>query len=128
MIKYIIFSIVSLNLFACSNECAVEIAGHQVRLADTIELNDSTYYLYTRTTGWQEKIIYFELYDSQPIFDECTEQPNIDSLYAIDYDDYSEEQYIHKIILQPEQAEKIKIIYTQNKDEGVSAYDVKFDR
>ncbi|PCH59950.1 MAG: hypothetical protein COC05_05725, partial [Gammaproteobacteria bacterium] len=109
--------------------CSFDIAGDQLRLADTINDNNKTYYLYTRTTGWNDKIVFFELYDKKPEFDECTYQPDIKKLYMIDYDDlpeYPERKYVEKMILQPDQPEKLKIIYTTDKTKGVeNVYDVK---
>ncbi len=111
------------------NDCSFDIAGDQLRLADSIEQNNKTYYLYTRTTGWQEKVIYFELYDKEPSFDQCTYRSNIDHLYMVAYDDYPEVKYVKEIILQPNLPEKLKIIYTKDKNEGIAnIYDVKFTR
>jgi len=101
-------------------------------ISQAINSDYKTYYLYTRTIGWQEKTIYFELYDKKPEFDECTYQPDIANLYSIDYDDYPENperKHIEKMILQPDQPEKLKIIYTTDKTKGVeNVYDVKFTR
>ncbi|PCH59480.1 MAG: hypothetical protein COC05_06785 [Gammaproteobacteria bacterium] len=120
---------------ACdSNDCrfGFGVAADQLRLADTINNNNKTYYLYTRTTGWNDKIVFFELYDQKPEFDPCTYQPDIEYLYTIDYEDYPENpkrKHIEKMILQPDQPEKLKIIYTTDKTKGVeNVYDVKFTR
>jgi len=120
---------------ACGqNECGfgIHIAGDQLKLADTINDNNKTYYLYTRTTGWQEKTVFFELYDQKPEFDQCTYQPDIKKLYMVAYEDFPENperKYVKKMILQPDQSEKLKIIYTTDKTKGVeNVYDVKFTR
>ncbi|PCH59479.1 MAG: hypothetical protein COC05_06780 [Gammaproteobacteria bacterium] len=120
---------------ACGqNECGFGFGGaaDQLRLVDTINDNNKTYYLYTRTVGWHKKTIFFELYDKKPEFDPCTYQPNIKKLYMVAYEDYrqnSERKHIEKMILQPNQPEKLKIIYTTDKTKGVeNVYDVKFTR
>ncbi|MBL1433712.1 MAG: hypothetical protein COB94_009785 [Gammaproteobacteria bacterium] len=120
---------------ACGqNKCGfgINIAADQLRLADTINDNNKTYYLYTRTTGWTDKTIFFELYDKEPEFDQCTFQPDIKKLYMVAYEDFPENperKYVKKMILQPDQSEKLKIIYTTDKTKGVeNVYDVKFTR
>jgi len=121
------------SITACDpNDCHFDIAGDQLRLADTINDNNKTYYLYTRTTGWNDKIVFFELYDQKPEFDECTYQPDVAHLYLTHYEDFPENperKHIEKMILQPDQPEKLKIIYTTDKTKGVeNVYDVKFTR
>jgi hypothetical protein len=111
---------------ACSeDECGgFEIAADQIRFADSIEENGITYYLYTKTTGWHDKIIYFQLYDNKPEF-KCR-RSNIKPIYVIHYDDYPEMKYVKALTLQLNQDEKLNITYTTDKREGVDAYDVKF--
>jgi hypothetical protein len=124
-------SILLLAIAGCDNDCSFEIAADQIRFADSIDENGKTYYLYTRTTGFQDKIVFFELFDMQPKFDDC-EKSNIKPIYVVDYDDYpnypdkQEKQYIKSLTLQPNQGEKLRIIYTKNKNEGMSDDNVKF--
>ena len=134
-LKLIQYSVLVIFLFlqaACSkNDC--ETQWDQVKYADSIEFNGKTYFLYTRTTGWHNKVVFFELYDVEPSFDQCG-KINTSSVYVVDYDYFpddpnSEEKYVQKIILQPDKPEKLKIIYTKNKEEGfANVYDVKFSR
>ncbi len=127
VIKYPILLIIILLLFGCnSNDCGFPL--DQIRYADKTQYNGKIFYLYIRTTGWHNKVIFFELYDSEPTFDECR-QTNANFIYKTDYDDYPEEKYVKEMILQPDQPEKLKITYTTNKDEGIAnVYDVKFTR
>ena len=124
-IKPSIVLITALLLFGCnSNDC--EFPLDQIKYADKVDHNGKIFYLYTRTVGWHNKVIFFEVYDSEPTFDKCR-QPKNDLIYKVDYDDYSETKYVKKIILQPDQSEKLKIIYTKDINEGFeNIYDVKF--
>ena len=125
LMKHSIWITLSLLLFACnSNDCGFPL--DQIRFADKAEADGEKFYLYTRTVGWQNKTIFFELYNTEPSFDECR-QTKTNFLFKTPYDDYPEMQYVKEMILQPMQAEKLKIIYTQNIEEGVAnVYDVKF--
>ena len=122
---FLIFS--SLLLFGCSkDECGFPL--DQIRFADKIQINKETYYLYTRTVGWHNKVVFFELYSAEPAFDQC-QKTQAELVYKIDYDDYLEEQYIKQVTLELDSPEKLKIIYTKNKEEGfANVYDVKFSR
>jgi hypothetical protein len=130
-VKVFFVTLIFCLLVACdSSDCNLGMAADQLRLADTIEKNDKAYYLYTRTTGWNDKVVFFELYDEKPLFDKCTYESNIKELYAIHFNSFPEDpvpQYVKEIILQPDQLEKLKIIYTKDKNEGIeNVYDVKF--
>jgi hypothetical protein len=121
-------SILLLAIVGCdNNDCNFDIAEDQIRFADSIDKNGKTYYLYTRTVGFQEKTVFFELFDMKPKFDEC-EKSNIKPIYGVaySYDDYPEKQYVKSLTLQPNQGEKLRIIYTKNKNEGMSDDNVKF--
>ncbi len=124
----------SLIIGSCGKDCLFTIASDQLRFADTMEKGDKIYHLYTRTTGWHEKVVYLELYEETPTYDACTNKTDPEPIFGIHYDYFpndptSKEKYVKDIILQPEDLEKIKITYTPNKDEGfASVYDVKFTR
>ncbi len=125
MYRFLLLAIILLA--GChSNDCGFPL--DQIRYSDKAQHNKKTFYLYTRTTGWHNKVVFFELYDSEPTFDNCR-QTKTKFIYKIDYDNYPEHKYVKKIILQPENTEKLKIIYTTNKEEGFpNIYDVKFSR
>lgn len=73
-----------------------------------------------------EKVVYFELYDKRLEF-ACMKSV-IEPVSKVDYDDYPDKQYVKALILERDQAEKLKIVYTKIKSEGLSANDVKFTR
>ncbi len=117
-----------LFLTSCGKNCDSEIASDQLKFADSIEINNKTYYLYTLTMGWNDKAVYFQLYNKQPTLNDCR-KIDIKPIYEIVYDDYPESRYIKKMTLQPDNPEKLNIIYTPNKSEGIAnVYDVKFTR
>lgn len=100
----------------------------QLHLADSLERNGKTYFLYTRTTGFQEKQVFFELYDQQPIFDQCgvTETKEI---FATDYD---HRRYVKTLVVRPDEPnydDRLQIIYTDDPRQGYrDVDDVKIER
>ncbi len=123
-VTFFCFLIASCN----SNNCDLGVASDQFRHADTMEYKNVTYYFYTRTTGWNDKAVYFQLYDQNPQFDTCG-KPNIKPIYFVVYDDYPEIKYIKAMVLEPNQPEKLNITYTTDKNEGIeNVYDVTFTR
>jgi len=126
--KVISLMLACLTMAACSNQGCEEPIVDDVRLADSIVFENTEYYLYTRTTGWNDKAVYFELYDQKPSFSECSNS-TVKPIYDVVYDDYPDVKYIKEINLQLDQAEKLNITYTAEKSEGVhNVYDVKFTR
>ncbi len=120
--------LVVLFLAACSPKACDELFLDTINYHDSAIYSKHKYFLYSRTTGWHEKVVFFELYKENPVFDECRHS-NINPIFAIDYSDYPEMQYVKEMILQPDQPEKLKIIYTKDKNKGVAnIYDVKFAR
>jgi hypothetical protein len=101
-------------------------------LIDTINFHDSTeksgikYYLYSRTTGFQEKVVFFELYNKKPLFDLC-KHSSIKPIYSRAFEESNDQPYIKELIFQPEQPESLRIIYTKDVNEGFkNVYDVRF--
>lgn len=128
MSKLIIILITLCCLFSCGNNCDSEIASDQLKFADSMKVDSRTYYLYTLTTGWNDKAVYFQLYDMQPTLNDCREI-NIKPIYETVHDDFPDTQYVEKLILQPKQDEMLKIIYTKDLNKGAaSVYDVTFTR
>lgn len=119
-------------LSACDAKDCLDIASDQLKLSDSIEYDGKEYLLYTRTSGWQEKIVYLELYEKEPTYDRCTNKTSPEPIFGIHYDYFpndpkSVEKYVEKVILQPASPEKLKIIYTEDINKGTaSIYDVKF--
>lgn len=128
MIKFFAVLLTLVGVVSCSKNCDIEIASDQLKFSDSMTINSTVYYLYTLTTGWNDKAVYFQLYDEKPKLNECKEI-NVKPLYEVVYDDFPEVQYVDQLLLKPEATEKLKIIYTKNKYEGISSvYDVKFTR
>ncbi len=126
--KVISLMLAYLTIAACSNQGCEDSIVDDVRLADSIVFEGTEYYLYMRTTGWNDKAVYFELYDQKPSFNECSKS-KIKPIYDVVYDDYPDVKYVKEINLQLDQAEKLSIAYTTEKSEGISnVYDVKFTR
>ncbi len=66
--KLFLFSLLLIVITACTdNDCGFDFAADQIRFADSAEKNGIKYYLYTRTVGFQEKNVFFELFDEKPI-------------------------------------------------------------
>jgi len=99
---------------------------------DSTEKNGNVYYLYGYQVGFQDKVYYYELYDSPPIFSKCGE-PIDKVFYSIHYDDYpsypnkTDVNYIKSIALQLNQDEKLKINYSKDINEDVGFYKIKFN-
>jgi|GEM_PF-3304817 len=124
-------SLVVLHLSACSSDSCFDFASDQLKLADSVVHKDQVYYLYVRTSGFQEKVIYFEIFDAIPTYDACTGKTTPNSLYGTSYDFFASDadskgKYVKSINFQPNQLEKLKVIYTTDVNEGYkSVYDVK---
>lgn len=96
---------------------------------DSISHDSVNYYLYFRTYGFQKKVVYFEVYAGEPVFDACnrTEQ---ETFFYSDYDDFEKVQYVKDFVLRPNSGpdeENVEITYTDDTTEGfLNVYDVKF--
>lgn len=126
--KSILIASTLVFISSCSEKGCEDLVLDTIKFHDTITTDERTYYLYSRTTGWQEKVVFFELYEKEPTFNKCTDS-TIKPIFARAFDDTEEQPYIKNITLQPKRLEKLKITYTKNKEEGVAnIYDVKFTR
>jgi len=70
-IKNIFFLLFSLSiLVSCTstNDCFV---ADIVEEARTVELQNNKYFLYLRTSGFNDKEFFYELYDQLPKFNQC---------------------------------------------------------
>jgi len=125
-----VFSTLTTGLAGCqSTGCDGDALGQdQIRLLDSLQEGDKTWHLYTRTTGFQDKAVFFELYDAAPVFDQC-ERASIEPVYQIDYNDYPDKQHVKTITLQSDETEKLSIVYTKDQNEGFTdVHSVKFSR
>jgi len=96
---------------------------------DKVSHDGVDYYLYFRTSGFQDKVTFFLVYDSKPVFDACN-MTDQEYFYLGDYDDFEKVQYVKDFVLRPNgatQDETVHITYTDDKNEGFfDVYDVKF--
>ncbi len=67
---YIVFLAISFTLGACtsSNDCFVSDVVDEVK---SVTVDSKEYYLFLRTSGFNEKEHFYELYDHKPKFDDC---------------------------------------------------------
>jgi hypothetical protein len=74
-----------LILVSCSDQsvetehCAITVDA--VSIIDSIKLEDTTYFLVHRISGWSDKTEILELYNAKPIFDHCS-RSNIEPVYG----------------------------------------------
>lgn len=70
--KIAVFFAISIVLFICGcskePDCFVADSIKEIKLS---QLNDSGYFLYLRTTGFNEKESFFELFNAKASFDDC---------------------------------------------------------
>ena len=126
----LVFAVLMTGLTGCQPvSCPGDFLGQdQLSLLDTIDMSGTNYHLYARQTGFQEKLVFLELYDRGPVFDEC-EHANVDPVYNVVYNDYPIKQHIKTITLEPDADELLVVVYTQDINEGFpDVYMVKFDR
>ncbi len=128
VIKSILVLSILFFISSCSSKDCEELVLDSVKYHDTAIWFGKKYYLYSRTTGWQEKVVFFELYEQEPVFNKCMHS-NIKPIFARAFDDTEDHPYIEKIIFQPDDEEKLKIIYTKDTNKGIAnVYDVTFTR
>lgn len=101
----------------------------QFLFGDSISHDGVDYYLYFRTSGFQDKSIVFEVYDSEPVFDTCNRTDQRLFFWGA-YDDFTKKQYVKDFVLRPNgatQDETVEITYTDDKTQGFfDVYSVKF--
>jgi len=78
-----------LSLASCSdsaptNRCSL--TSDSVTITSSLSVEEKTYYLVYRISGWHEKIESFELYGTEPTFDKCGES-TITPLFGESIDD-----------------------------------------
>ncbi len=69
--KWIILSsLISVSLLSCSsdNDCLIADQAEQIRV---IQIEKKEYFVYLKISGWHDKVTFYELYDREPIFDQC---------------------------------------------------------
>lgn len=99
-------------LVACSadNDCFV---ADSVEKIEELYINDTTYFLYLRTSGFNEKESFYELYDKEPTFDGCrqTDVRPVSDLHV----DTSEGTPVKLII----KNNKLNLLFSNNASDSV---------
>lgn len=84
-----------------TNRCSI--TSDSVTITGRLSVDDQTYYLVHRISGWHEKIESFELYGTEPTFDNCGES-KITPLFGESIDDKdgdNNDQYVAHIYFVP---------------------------
>jgi hypothetical protein len=72
---------------ACSEQSqdkmACEITVDSVTIIDSMKVDDTTYYLVHRISGWRDKTEILELYSSKPVFDKCAKSKTAGSVAVL---------------------------------------------
>ena len=130
-------------LSACgASKSSCDEGVNQIQYGDRLWHEGTTYYLYFNTTGWNDKVVSYEVYDTKPKFNACgrTEQELFhshafeeyyyDDAQSVEYDDPAKKLYVQDFILRPNYAfgeQGVKVTYTKDIAEGFdNVYDVKF--
>lgn len=85
LLRKCIIPIVLLSMMACSeqsqsqNDCGITVDS--VSIIDSMKVGDTTYYLVHRISGWSDKTEILELYNSEPVFDNCAKSKS-DPIYG----------------------------------------------
>ena len=104
----------------CSEKCLVV---PSIEFLDSVQFEDEVYYLYSSTTGIQEKQTFFELYKNKPEMDTCREA-NIKAVAIVPHD---HERYVDGVVFQPNSANLLQITFTDDISKGYeNTSDIKF--
>jgi len=70
MKRVILLCLISVSLLSCSsdNDCFIVDQVEQLRV---IQIEKKDYFVYLKITGWHDKIVFYELYDQEPVFNQC---------------------------------------------------------
>lgn len=101
----IVLLFICLSQTSCSDsgpkqEC---LTSDSVAVIDTLSVENQTYFLSHRISGWHEKIESFELYNAQPTFNSCGES-SIQLLFGASVDNQdanNNNQHVAHIYLKP---------------------------
>ena len=113
MKNIVLFILVSLNLFSCSEEdCFV---ADFIKLVDSVKIKDSDYYIYLKVSGFHDKVAFYQLYKGKPEFNSCGEP----SHWAISNDDIDTSRgIVSKVVIDNEL--KLLTIYEDGDNQQVS--------
>ena len=113
------------GLISCSDSevtQACSMTADSVKVIDQLNIDDHTYFLVHRISGWHEKINSFELYNARPIFDNCGESV-IQPLFGASVDDKdsnNNDQHVARIYY--EVPNKLILDYQKGPGPGIDHY------
>lgn len=94
------------SLFACSDETDCGIADAITNVQSVI-IHNKSYFIILRTSGFQDKISYYDLYERVPIFDICG-RANVKPIASVEIE---EPENLSKLIIKNQ---TLQIIYSKN--------------
>jgi hypothetical protein len=106
-------AVLFLSLPACdrASDCGV---ADQITVVDTgVKRGDKTYTLVRRISGFQDKVVSYELFDGAPVFDPCGRSGSD----PVAYDGYDPDQGSIKALVF--RNGRLDIVYTRNAAEAV---------
>lgn len=98
--------VICLSQASCSDSnpgSRCSLTSDSVLITSSLSVEEKTYYLVYRISGWHEKIESFELYGAEPSFDNCGES-TIAPLFGESIDDKdsnNNDQYVDHIYFEP---------------------------
>ena len=112
-------------LLSCGTDekCYYFPGSDRIEFLDTVKKGNTTYYLIIRTTGFQDKISVFELYDAKPHFTPCGEADR-KALWVEDIEEDYPNKFVKEVVLHEQAEKKLEVVYTQNKNEAQDLYQV----
>ena len=99
--------VLQLSLIACSDETDCGIAD-AISKVQSVTIKNKSYFLILRTSGFQDKVSFYELYENSPIFDVCG-RANFNPVASVEIE---ASENPSKLIIENQ---GLKIIYSKNK-------------
>jgi len=120
-IKFLFFYVLISSLFiGCAEEVDCFVADSVAKVR-AVSVNNKTYYVYLRTSGFSEKEHFYELYKNEPKFDDCGKS-NSRPISEAHID--TTRGNMSKLIIKDSQ---IKVIYSKDTPQIVNYKNVQID-
>jgi hypothetical protein len=118
----VLIVLAAIALEGCStagSDCGV---ADDVSIVDEANVSGQAYYLVARISGSHDKVVFFELYGQEPLFDQCGRS----AAEPISMEPYDGSQgYLKRLTLKDKQLE---IVYTSNEQEAIDFLEAKIPR
>ena len=113
--KYLIIStFLLLFLTACNSDIDC-LTANSVEKIKVVKVENKNYFVYLKVTGFHDKVAFFELYDSEPLFDICgISDTSPISSEMIDPDINLDKENVSKVLFYPKNSE-LKVIYSEEQ-------------